>query len=103
MSIQEIYRIANALAAEGKTPSVALIKNRLTEKVSMPTLIGALQRWKQDPTQTHVKVSELPETPPVPAAFLALLQPLQAEVAALRHEVAALRQQLEQLQQQQQP
>jgi len=101
MSIQEIYRIANALAAEGKTPSVALIKNRLTEKVSMPTLIGALQRWKQDPTLTHVQVSELPETPPVPAAFLALLQPLQAEVAELRQEVAALRQQLEQLQQQQ--
>lgn len=98
MSFEEIYRIANALAAEGKTPSVALIKNRLTEKVSMPTLIGALQRWKQDPTHSPVKVSELPETPPVPAAFLALLQPLQQEVAQLRQEVEALRRQVERLQ-----
>ena len=77
--------------------------SRITSYNVCYTKLLRLQRWKQDPTQTHVKVSELPETPPVPAAFLALLQPLQAEVAALRQEVAALRQQLEQLQQQQQP
>ncbi len=99
MSIEEIYRVANALAAEGKTPSVALIKSRLSHKVSMPTLIGVLQRWKQDPTQTPVASSLPPEPTPLPPEFVARLQPLQEEIMRLRVEVAELRQQLARLQQ----
>lgn len=45
----EIYRIAYQLNAEGKTPSVALIKARLSTPASLPVIIKALQKWKSNP------------------------------------------------------
>lgn len=47
--MDEIFRIANQLAANGQTPSTALVKARLRQPVPMATLITAIQRWKQDP------------------------------------------------------
>lgn len=37
----------HSLIADGKEPSVALIKSRLTGAVPMPLIISALQRWKK--------------------------------------------------------
>jgi hypothetical protein len=45
----EIYRIAYQLNAEGKTPSVALIRARLSTPTSLPVIIQALQKWKLTP------------------------------------------------------
>lgn len=45
----EIYRIAYQLNAEGKTPSVALIRARLTTPTALPVIIQALQQWKSTP------------------------------------------------------
>lgn len=42
-----IQQAIDALQAENKTPSVALVKSRLTETVPMPLIISALQRWKK--------------------------------------------------------
>lgn len=47
--MDEIFRIANQLAANGQTPSTALVKARLSQPVPMATLITAIQRWKQNP------------------------------------------------------
>jgi uncharacterized membrane protein YebE (DUF533 family) len=47
--MDEIFRIANQLSANGQTPTTALIKSRLRQPVPMATLISAVQRWKQDP------------------------------------------------------
>ena len=46
---QEIYRIAYQLNAEGKQPSVALIRSRLSIPTSLPVIVQALQQWKQTP------------------------------------------------------
>ncbi len=37
-----------SLVADGKEPSVALIKSRLNGTVPMPLIISALQRWKKN-------------------------------------------------------
>ncbi len=47
--MDDIFRIANQLAANGQTPTTALVKSRLRQPVPMATLISAIQRWKQDP------------------------------------------------------
>lgn len=45
----EIYRIAYQLNAEGKNPSVALIRSRLSMPTSLPVIVQALQQWKLTP------------------------------------------------------
>ena len=51
MSNQEIITICQQLHSEGKTPSVALIKSRLSGPVSMPIIISAIKSWKNNPKQ----------------------------------------------------
>jgi len=53
----EITIIANQLANEGKTPSVALVKAKLTQIVPLPKIIGVLKVWQHDP-----KFIKLPST-----------------------------------------
>ena len=45
----EISIIANKLANEGKKPTVALVKNKLSSPTPLPTIISALKSWKHDP------------------------------------------------------
>lgn len=45
----EIYRIAYKLHTDGKTPSVALIRARLSTPTPLPVIIKALQQWKLTP------------------------------------------------------
>ena len=51
---EEILAIANQVANEGKQPSVALIKARLTKTVPLPTIIKILKTWQHDPAFTSV-------------------------------------------------
>ncbi|WP_024872482.1 hypothetical protein [Tolumonas lignilytica] len=89
--MDEIFRIANQLAANGQTPTTALVKARLRQPVPMATLISAIQRWKQDPQ-----------------AYQSLGMPGQTENASAENTAAEntepslerLQQQVEQLQQQ---
>jgi hypothetical protein len=48
-STEEILVIANELANEGKKPSVALIKTRLTQTIPLPTIISVLKNWQHQP------------------------------------------------------
>ena len=45
----EIQQIAIALAAEHKTPTVALIKARLTSSMPLAVIIKGLQYWQRNP------------------------------------------------------
>lgn len=45
----EIHQIAIALAAENKTPTVALIKARLTSSLPLAAIIKGLQYWQRNP------------------------------------------------------
>ncbi|RXJ72519.1 hypothetical protein CS022_15135 [Veronia nyctiphanis] len=45
---QSLEEAISSLVAEGKQPSVALVKSRLGVAVPMPLIITALQRWKKN-------------------------------------------------------
>ena len=99
MSQDVLFQIADALARDGKEPSVALIKSRLPEPRPIPEIISALQRWR---SQKAGSTQELPESAPqestplasMPAELAQWLTPMQQEIHQLRHEVAQLRQSL---------
>jgi len=48
-TFDEILIIANQLANQGKRPTVALIKSRLTTSFPLPTIIKVLKSWQHDP------------------------------------------------------
>lgn len=43
---QELREVFESLEQEGKTPTMATVKARLTSSVPMPALIAALKSWK---------------------------------------------------------
>ena len=55
MSTSEIVNICQQLASEGKEPSVALIKARLTQTLPLPMIIAGLKSYKANPKQTLVE------------------------------------------------
>ena len=45
----EISIIANQLANQGRTPSVALIKGKLSQPTPLPKIISVLKSWQHEP------------------------------------------------------
>ncbi|WP_028024357.1 DUF5320 domain-containing protein [Enterovibrio calviensis] len=45
-----------SLLREGKDPSIALVKSRLSQPVPMPLIISALQRWKKSGKVPKIEV-----------------------------------------------
>lgn len=100
MSIETVQQIAQQLHAEGKQPSVALIKARLPAPCPMPDVIRGLQRWRQQsapanqPSNPAVDATE-EQSPSHPAATPQTVTSAevqhQDEVAALREELFMLR------------
>lgn len=89
--MDDIFRIANQLAANGQTPTTALVKSRLRQPVPMATLISAIQRWKQDPEA--YKSLGLPVTNSDE-------QSVEKQPATPENQLETLQRQVEQLQQQ---
>lgn len=63
----EISIIANKLANQGKTPSVALIKSKLSQPTQLPQIIAILKTWQHEPDfiappQAEPSVSEPVDT-----------------------------------------
>lgn len=83
-----IQQAIDALQAENKTPSVALVKSRLTETVPMPLIISALQRWKKSGTVPKVELVEKTQD------AAARIAELEAQVKALTSRIEALEQRL---------
>lgn len=52
---EEISIIANKIANQGKKPTVAIIKNKLSSPTPLPTIINALKNWQHDPEFTEIK------------------------------------------------
>ncbi len=101
MSVEIVIQIANQLAAEGKQPSVALIKSRLPAPCPMPEVIQGIQRWRSLQAVGPASEQALPAVPqaaePVcslPPELAPYLQPLQEEVAQLRQDVSSLREEV---------
>ncbi|WEM42831.1 hypothetical protein PTW35_03055 [Photobacterium sp. DA100] len=81
---QALSEAIESLVAEGKEPSVALIKSRLADPLPMPLIIKALQSWK-----SSARVPRIEKVDPQPSA--------EARIAALEQQVASLTARLEQL------
>ncbi len=58
----ELNTIFESLAAQGKEPTLALVKARLTTKVPMPALIAAIKGWKNSQKVPKIEVAATTET-----------------------------------------
>jgi hypothetical protein len=95
----EISIIANQLANQGRTPTVALIKGKLSQPTPLPRIISVLKSWQHEPDfvkakQDIIKSSRQEITDPkheeVSTLIAQAILPLQQELA----EVKALLEQL---------
>lgn len=64
-NLDYILSLCQDLAAQGKTPSVALIKSRAQKPLPLADILAVLQRWKQSPQQAR-EVSQMTPSPPPP-------------------------------------
>lgn len=95
----EISIIANQLANQGRTPTVALIKGKLSQPTPLPRIISVLKSWQHEPDFIKAKndikgTSEqevtAPENEELSTLITQAILPLQQEIA----EVKALLEQL---------
>jgi len=91
MSSSEIISICQQLSKEGKEPSVALIKARLSRPAPMPFVIAGLKQWRANP---DMKVEQQDEGKEPKSAQN---QSLEQRVSALELEVKELKQLIKQL------
>ncbi|MCF6441918.1 hypothetical protein L1077_21010 [Pseudoalteromonas luteoviolacea] len=76
----------STLLAEGKTPSVATVKAKLTEPLPMPVIIAALASYKNNPEAiTHVAQQSQP-TPAEPQSQLDRIEAKLDKLLALLEE-----------------
>lgn len=59
---QELHRVLSAITEEGKEPSVALVKSRLSIPVPMPAIIILLKSWKSSHKVPKVEVASTENT-----------------------------------------
>lgn len=85
MNNQEIISICQQLSEEGKEPSVALIKARLSKPAPMPLVIGGLKQWRANPNVKLENKSEEQDSSNTPT------QTLEQRVGALEEEVKELK------------
>lgn len=80
----ELEQIITALMAEGKEPTVALVKARLKTSVPMPALISTIKSWKSNSRVPKIEVAAeaKPESDRI-TQLEAQVQELQQRLAAL--------------------
>lgn len=83
---EELHRVLTSISAEGKEPTVALIKARLSIPVPMPAIITTLKSWKTSNNVPKVEVA-VPQTG----------HSVEERIAQLEAQVQALTARLEQL------
>ena len=96
----EILIIANQLANQGKKPSVALIKTKMSQPVTLPQLISVLKSWQHDPEFIHA----IPKNEPnedqknkQPKEELELSQLIAKAITPLEKEISELKKMIQTL------
>jgi uncharacterized protein YlxW (UPF0749 family) len=59
---EELTQIMNGLHQQGKEPTVALVKARLSNPVPMPALITAIKSWKNSQKVPKVEIARQEST-----------------------------------------
>jgi len=99
----EILIIANQIANQGKKPSIALIKTKLSTSVPLPLIISTLKTWQHDrefialkyEKPMAMKKEETKENAnTLNIAIENALIPFKQEINTLKLEVAEIRKQL---------
>ena len=100
----EITIIANQLANQGKTPTVALIKSKLTQPSSLPNIISVLKNWQHEPTfismntesqdTSELTTNTVLENEQLSQLIAQAIKPLQEELKELKSLVRELKQQI---------
>jgi hypothetical protein len=55
---EELHQIITAMAAEGKTPTTATVKARLSQPAPVPAIVKAIQIWKSTKRVPKVEIAE---------------------------------------------
>jgi hypothetical protein len=87
---QELKDVLEQLHAEGKEPTVALVKARLSTSVPMPALITTLKSWKSSNRVPKVEVAAKQEV-----ADTDRIEQLEKQVMDLTARLVALEEKLE--------
>lgn len=83
---EELQRVLSALTEEGKEPTVALVKARLSMPVPMPAIITTIKSWKS----SH-------KVPKVEVAATQTALSAEQRIAQLEQQMQALTERLEKL------
>lgn len=85
----ELEQIITTLIAEGKEPTVALVKARLKTSVPMPALISTIKSWKSSNRVPKIEVAaeNKPESDRITQLEAQVLE-LQQRLAALEAKLA---------------
>ena len=95
MNNQEIVEICQVLAREGKTPSVALVKARMTGPKILPQIIAGIKQYQANPTQVitesnNVEKSDKEVTSLSQAELVQRIEGLEKQVSDLTQLVKTL-------------
>jgi len=103
---EEIITVANMLADQGKKPSVALVKTRLSQPVPLPTLISVLKSWQhqpnyqtKEPQNTRQAIQQKNDSEisysfnkgELEKIIAQALQPLKAELAEIKKQIQEIK------------
>jgi len=98
-TFDEILIIANQLANQGKKPTVALLKSRLTTSFPLPMIIKVLKSWQHDPEFISISNQQTCEKALLPAVDESQeikliiensLMPIKAELEDIKSQLALL-------------
>jgi len=81
---KELERVLNALQQQGKEPTVALVKSRLSTSVPMPALITAIKSWKNANRVPKVEIAAKGDSE------LSKIEQLEQQVAQLTQRIEQL-------------
>jgi TolA-binding protein len=81
----ELNRVFEQLAAQGKEPTLALVKARMSTSVPMPALIAAIKSWKSSNKVPKIEVAAETTT-----SELERIEQLEHQIKQLQQRIAAL-------------
>ncbi|CAM4104228.1 hypothetical protein [Vibrio neonatus] len=80
----ELNQVFLSLEAEGKEPTLALVKARLASKIPMPALISAIKNWKSSKRVPKIEVADDSRSAD------GKIEALEQQIAALTRRIEAL-------------